>query len=79
MTQVQGERLLGESRTLWQDHHSLAGGHQLMVEEISHLLVQQWLALLTKRNHSITHNQLTCNSGFAYVLPLKNPKVMVER
>lgn len=59
----------------------MAGGHQLTVEEISRLLVQQWLALLTKRNHSVSHNEFTCNSDFfcfAYALPLTNPKVMVE-
>lgn len=48
VTQVQGERFLGESRALWWDQRSLAGGHQLTVEEISHLLVQQWPVLLRK-------------------------------
>lgn len=55
---------MGCAKPLWWGLRSLAGGHQFTVEEISCLMVQQWLALLTKRNHSVSHNQLTCNSAF---------------
>lgn len=55
---------MGCMRSLWWDQCSLAGGHELTVEGISHLLVQQWLALLKKRSHSVSHNQLAYNSDF---------------
>lgn len=53
---------MGCMRSLWWDQRSLTDGHQLTMEEISHLLIQQRLALLMKRNHSVSHNQLTCKS-----------------
>lgn len=61
------ERLLGDSgclRSLGRDQHSLAGGHQLTVEEISCLLLQQRLASLAKRSHSVSHSQLAAVQAF---------------